>query len=142
MSSHEIAGVHHAVIVAVAPSRVIWSMTLPRRGAFRAFVAARHNSTQASAGSVRVRVGISDHRTYEGLTEAVLIPGDPHWTEIRADLSPYAGWKWSLFYHPDRVTWRIVLASDPMGSVPATVMWGAPQIVTDGESAIEYASRR
>lgn len=91
---------------------------------------------------MRVRVGVSDDRIYEGLTEAVLTPGAPHWVDIRADLSAYAGWKWSVFYHPDRTTWRIVLASDPIGGTPATVMWGTPQLLTDTGSALEYASRR
>ena len=141
VSSYEIGGVHHGVIVAAAPSRAIWSLPVPRRSYFRAFVAARTTS-EPTAGAVRVRIGISDDRIYEGLAEAVLTPDAGRWSEIHADLSAYAGWKWSVFYHPDRITWRIVLAADPMGTAPATVMWGAPQILTDSESALEYASRR
>ena len=141
VSSYEVAGIPRPAIVAPVPSRAIWPLPLPHRGSFRAFVAAAGPSG-APVGPVRVRVGISDDRIYEGLAEAVLTPGAPHWVEIRADLSAYAGWKWSVFYHPDRTTWRIVLASDPMGGTPATVMWGTPQILTDPDSALEYASRR
>lgn len=129
------------MIVATAPSRAIWSLPVPRRSYFRAFVAAARTSSEPAAGAVRVRVGISDDRIYEGLAEAVLTPDAARWSEIHADLSAYAGWKWSVFYHPDRIRWRIVLASDPVGTAPATVMWGAPQILTDSESALEYASR-
>jgi hypothetical protein len=115
-------------------------MRLPHRGLFRAFAAQKPSGTPA--GPVRVRVGISDDRIYEGLAEAVLKPGEMRWTEIQVDLSAYAGWQWSLFYHPDRITWRVVLASDPIGEAPAAVLWGAPQIVTDTDAAVEYASRR
>ena len=115
-------------------------MTLPHRAQLRTYVAT-HASSGTSAGGVRIRVGISDDRIYEALAEAELNPRDPRWIEIAADLSAYAGRKWSLFYRPDRITWRIVLASDSMGA-PAAVMWGTPQIVTDTESALEYSARR
>lgn len=141
VSSYEVAGIPRAVIVAPVPSRAIWSLPLPHRGLFRAFVAAASPSGSPT-GPMRVRVGVSDDRIYEGLTEAVLEPGAPRWVEVRADLSAYAGWKWSIFYQPDRTTWRIVLASDPIGDAPATVVWGTPEILTDTESALEYASRR
>jgi hypothetical protein len=135
VSAYDLAGVSRAAIVAPVPSRAIWSLALPRRGVFRAFVAV-HGRT--GSGSVRVRVGISDDRIYEGLTEAVLTSGEPRWVEVRADLSAYAGFKWSVFYHPDRITWRIVLASDTIAGAPGSVLWGTPQILTDTDSALEY----
>ena len=141
LSTYEVGRIDRAVIAAPVPSRAIWSTALPHRGVFRAFVAAAHASSGVPAGPVRVRVGISDDRIYEGLAEAVVSPGEPRWTEIQADLSAYAGWQWSVFYHPDRITWRIVLAADPVAARPATVMWGTPQIVTDNKSALEYARR-
>ena len=58
------------------------------------------------------------------------------------DLSAYAGWKWSLFYRPDRTIWHLVLATDPVDGAPATLLWGTPEIVTDAASAREYAARR
>jgi hypothetical protein len=110
---------------------------MPRHGVFRAFVAVA--SDQPSA---RLRVGVSDHRIYEGLAEVLLPPGGSQWIELRADLSAYAGWKWSLFYRPDRISWRLVLAADATGGAPARVIWGSPEILTDNESVQEYVRRR
>ena len=137
VSSYELAGVARVAIAATVPSRAIWSLRLPHRGVFRAFVAL----APEAAGAARIRVGISDDRIYEGLAEAVLPAGSTQWVEVAADLRAYAGWQWSLFYHPDRVTWRIVLASDAMSALPARVLWGAPQIHTDTDSALEYVRR-
>jgi hypothetical protein len=139
LSSYDLDGLARPAIVAPVPSRAVWSLALPHRSVFRVFVALRPG---APAGPVRVRVGISDDRIYEGLTEALLGAGEPHWVELRADLRAYAGWQWSLFYRPDRITWRVVLASDPLAAVPAQVVWGSPQILTDTDSALEYARRR
>jgi hypothetical protein len=141
VSSYALAGVDRAAIVAPVPSRVIWSMAFPRRAIFRTAVAAQAASG-ASAGRVRVRVGVSDERIYEGLAEAVLTPGAPSWIDLEANLSAYAGRKWSVFYHPDRITWRLVLASDPLDGAPPTVVWATPQILTDTGSALEYVSHR
>jgi hypothetical protein len=54
----------------------------------------------------------------------------------------YAGWKWSLFYRPDRIVWRLVLAADAVDNAPPTVLWGEPQVETDMSSAREYIARR
>jgi hypothetical protein len=137
VSSYELAGVARVAIAATVPSRAIWSLRLPHHGVFRAFAALAPDA----AGAVRIRVGISDDRIYEGLAEAVLVAGNAQWVEVAADLRAYAGWQWSLFYHPDRVTWRIVLASDAMNALPATVLWGSPQILTDTASALDYVRR-
>ena len=125
-------------IVMPVPARAIWSLPLPRRGVFRAFVsldAAGHPSAP-----VRFRVGVSDDRVYEGLA-ACELQGEPGWTELRADLSAFAGFKWSLFYRPDRVTWRVVLSTDAIGPAPARAVWGSPELLTDTRAAKEYARR-
>lgn len=139
LSSHDLGGVTRPSIIAPVPSRATWSLAVPHRSVFRVFVAL---APGAATGPVRVRVGISDNRIYEGLAEARLTAGAPHWVELRADLRAYAGWQWSLFYRPDGITWRLVLASDPLSAAPAQVLWGSPQILTDTESALEYATRR
>ena len=124
------------------PSRLTLALPLPRRGVFHARVALAEPQPGARPAAVRIRVGVSDHRIYEGLTELTLAPGERTWVDVRADLSPYAGWKWSLFYRPDRITWRVVLAADATENVPATVLWASPEIVTDTKSAREYSARR
>lgn len=139
IGEHQIHGVSHPAIAAAVPSRLTVALPLPRHGVFHAFAALGEGPAPTT---VRLRVGVSDHRIYEGLTELILVPGERTWIDLRADLSAYAGWKWSLFYRPDRVTWRVVLAADATDNVPATVFWASPEIVTDTESAREYAARR
>jgi hypothetical protein len=142
IGQHQIDAVAHPTIAAAVPSRLTLALPLPRRGVFHARVALAERQRGARPAAVRIRVGVSDHRIYEGLTDLKLEPGERTWVDVRADLSAYAGWKWSLFYRPDRVTWRVVLAADATENVPATVLWASPEIVTDTKSAREYAERR
>jgi hypothetical protein len=127
-------------IVSPAPSRVIWRLPLPRRAILRASLALE--SSEVPPSPVRFRVGISDDRVYEGL-DAITIPPDRRgWTELRVDLSAYAGWKWSLFYRPDRVIWHLVLAVDAASGGAVAAVWGSPEIVTDARGLREYGARR
>ena len=142
LTGYRIAGVSRPAIAAAVPSRLIVRLPLPRHGIFHAYVALAEPVAGAAPGGARVRVGVSDERTYEGVTELVLPPDRRGWTELHADLSAYAGWKWSVFYRPDRVIWRLVLAVDAVQGGPATVLWGEPRIETDPESAREYTARR
>lgn len=138
---HQIDGVARPAIAAAVPSRLTVALPLPRHGVFHAFVALAGGPPGSRPASVRLRVGISDHRIYEGLAQLIVTPGGA-WMDIRADLSNYAGWKWSLFYRPERITWRVVLAADTIDNEPATILWGAPEILTDSISAREYLARR
>ena len=142
IAMQQVDGVPRPVIAAAVPSRLTMALPLPRRGVFHAFVALADGPPGATAAPVRLRLGVSDHRIYEGVTELILSPGRHTWVDFSADLSAYAGWKLSLFYRPDRITWRVVLAADAMEAIPATVLWGAPEITTDTESAREYTARR
>jgi hypothetical protein len=126
------AGTTLAAIVGPVPGRLTWTLPLPRGGELRARVA-------ATIAPVHVRLGVSDNRVYERLSEATIAPGAP-WAAIAADLSRYAGWKPSLFYRPDRVQWRVVLSADAV-SGPATVAWALPEIVAAPKDALEYATR-
>lgn len=136
---HQAGGESRPSLVAPVPSRATWSLPLPRHGAFRAHVALEADDP---ATVVRLRVGVSDHRIYEGLADWILTAERGGWIAIHADLSAYAGFQWSLFYRPDRIPWRVVLAADAIGGGPARALWGAPEIVTDQRSAREYAARR
>jgi hypothetical protein len=141
MTTYSAGGATHPSIVATVPSRFTCAFPMPRRARFHAYMALASQSGGAPAGSARVRIGISDDRIYEHLTERILTPGDPRWIDLSADLSAYAGWKWSLFYRPDRMTWRLVLATDSIDGTPSKVVWGLPQILSDGASAREYVAR-
>jgi len=118
------------------------ALPLPRRGVLHAFAALEAPGAGKPAASARLRIGVSDDRIYERLTDVVLTPGQRGWVDVRTDLSAYAGWKWSLFYHPDRVLWRLVLAADAIDGVATTAIWGSPEIITDSDGAKEYAVRR
>jgi hypothetical protein len=126
---------HRPGILGPAPGRLIWVLPLPRRGLFQAAVAVD------GASAVRFRIGVSDDRIYEELAGVTLDAGS-RWTDLRADLSAYAGWKWSLFYRPERIAWRVVLSADAVAGVPGRAVWGTPEIVTDTAAAREYAIRR
>ena len=127
-----LGGRDSVAIVAPAASRVTWSLRLPPRVGFAAQVAAIRNCADDTA-SVRLSVGISDERTYEELWRAVIPASDPastRWTPIGIDLSDYGGTKLSVFYRPDRITWRLIANARPAGSSAcvAQVLWGAPRV--------------
>lgn len=87
-----------------------------------------------------MRLGVSDARVYEMQAEQVVTPGTG-WTWLNADLSEYAGMKFSLFYRPDREAWRINLSIDQWPG-PATVAIASPQIAAPQDQAPEYVHRR
>jgi hypothetical protein len=142
IADREIDGISHPSIVAPVPSRLTIPLPLPRRGVLRAFVSLEPVADGVPATPIHLRIGISDDRIYERLTDIDLSPATRGWTPIRTDLSAYAGPKWSLFYHPDRIMWRVVLAADAIGGAPARALWGSPEIVTDRAGAKEYSARR
>jgi hypothetical protein len=139
--AYDVGGLTYPAAVMPVPSRITWSFPLPRRGLLRTRAALASAAPGASPAPARFRIGVSDHRIYEGLADKVVTDRDG-WVEFTVDLSAYAGWQWSLFYRPDRVTWNVVLAADAGGAGAAVVAWAAPEIVTDTKSAREYAARR
>ncbi len=135
IADHVAAGTAIPAILGPAPGRLTWVLPLPRHGVFRARVA-------ASSAPVRIRVGVSDARIYEQLAEIQVEP-DKAWSDLSADLSAYAGWKFSLFYRPEERAWRLNLSADAVAGIPARVAWGRPEIVAlSNADALEYAKRR
>ncbi len=128
ITTHSVGGVIRPSILVPVPSRAIWSLPLPRRGRFRAFLAL---STSANSAAVRFRFGVSDLRIYEGLAQQTITADRYAWVDFGADVSAYAGVKFSLFYRPESKIWRVVLATDVVGASPATAVWGSPEILTD-----------
>ena len=91
---------------------------------------------------MRFRVGVSDDRIYEQLSSVQLTPdAQTGWTEIRTDLSAYAGWQWSVFYRPSARRWRLVLSTDAVTGIPGRGVWGVPGIDGDRAAAREHVER-
>jgi hypothetical protein len=136
-----IAGRSEPAIRTIAPSRLVFVLPVPRRSTFTARVAIDGEINGMSPQPLRFRVGVSDDRIYEQLADVLLTPGvQTGWTDIRTSLSAYAGWQWSLFYRPERQTWRLVLSTDaPTGA--GRGVWGAPGIDADRSAAREYVER-
>lgn len=137
--TRELDGTAHPSIVVPVPSRLTIPLPLPRHGMLRVVTAIDPESPKVP---IKLRIGISDNRVYESLTEAILSSDDHGWISVATDLSAYAGWKWSLFYDPDQILWHVVLAADAIGGAPTRAMWGSPEIVTDTQCAKEYSQRR
>ena len=96
-----LSGQSQAAIRTIAPSRLIFELPVPRRSAFVARVAIEGGVDGAPAQPIRFRIGVSDNRIYEQLADVLLTPGvQTAWTELRADLSAYAGWQWSVSIAP------------------------------------------
>jgi hypothetical protein len=120
-----------------AVGRISWKVKLPARAVLQTYIRA-DPECPASGKGVLFRIGISDGRTYDELLNRwVGSAGDrsgQDWQPILIDLSPYSGFKWSLFYHPSRIWWWIVFntAASPASAQPACAprpLWGAPAIV-------------
>jgi hypothetical protein len=135
VADHVAGGTRQPAIIAPAPGRIAWLLPLPRRGLFRAAVAV------TTPAPVRFRVGVSDARIYEGLTDTI-VEGRDAWSMLTADLSAYAGWKFSLFYRPERHPWYVNVSIDAVGGIPARIALGTPEILTDTAGAAEYAKRK
>ncbi len=137
IAEHTLAGITTTSLAVPAPSRIIWTLRFPRRGVFRARVGV---PAQPANSVITFRVGVSDERIYETVAQAPIASGSAGWIRISADLSAYAGWKWSLFYRPDSHPWRLVLSVDTNG-VTTRALWGSPGIDTDRSGAREFAKR-
>ena len=124
-----VAGVTRPALLMRAPSRVLWPVQLTaNRAMLRTAVAVMDDHTGATTGVV-VRVGISDSRSYNELLRLPVRvePGSgPVWQPIDVDLSAYSGWRWSLFYQPYRLHWKLIFNAD--ASRRGRVAWAEPTI--------------
>jgi len=132
----------YPAIRTLAPSRLVYTLPMPRRGVLTARILIDASEGGPPPQPLRFRIGISDDRIYETISDVVLTPGvQAEWVALRADLSAYAGWKWSIFYRPDRVRWRLILGTDAATGIPARGVWGVPAIESDRAAAREYVER-
>ena len=140
LAQHTLGGHVRATLEVPVPSRIIWTIPVPRRGTL---VLTPALAASTSSARVRFRAGVSDHRIYEGLAETTVSAADggvgPKW---QIDLSSYAGFKWSLFYQPDRRVWRVVLNTEPADGAPTRALWVEPAIYTDVPAARHYLHER
>ena len=136
--AHVAAGRELPGIRAVVPSRLTMPLVMPRRAVFRADVVLAGDTPVP----VRFRIGVSDDRIYESLAEVTVQPeAGTAWTEVVADLSAYAGRKWSVFYQPDGRVWRLVLAADAAAGQPGAAIWGRPRIEASPADVRQYLTR-
>ena len=143
VAEHTFSSVRQATIVAPAPSRIIWTLRFPARGMVRTWIAVLP-ADDSSDASVTFRLGVSDQRLYDGLTQHVLSASDSHvkgWVALSADVSLYGGPQWSLFHRPDRHPWRLIFSADA-GSGIAKALWGAPGVETDPSGARDWWEAR
>jgi hypothetical protein len=128
-------------IRAVAPpgaSRITWEARLPDRAVLDVAIALKPEAWSVEGDGVLFRVGIADERNYEEHVNRVVNPfgrpDDRRWIHLVVDLAQYSGFRWSLFFHPRRMLWRIILntnagipgSTDQRGDMP---LWGEPRLL-------------
>ncbi len=94
-----------------APARFIFPVRLPARARLDLALTLLADSAHPQPGVV-VRVGISDSRYYNDIFKEKLTAVGESWQPIRVDLSDYSGFKWSVFYHPSQIAWKLIINVD------------------------------
>jgi hypothetical protein len=119
---------------------VTYRLFVPHRATLRVYAAVLSPGGPSAAA---VRIGISDGRRYDHLREQVVTSEESAkaWVPLEADLSFYAGRKWSLFYRPDSIRWEIVVGTYVASGSPEGVVLGEPGLYADTGSAREYRER-
>jgi hypothetical protein len=113
------------------PSRMAWTVRIPRRATLTAHAGLAPDRTGKYAGDALFRIGVSGGRVYEQVYERRVAPNtveaDRAFVPVAVDLSAWAGWQWSLFYRPSETAWNLVFSVDgpPSSDTP---LWIAPAI--------------
>jgi len=133
-----LSGETHRAVATPGGSRITWELHLPDRAVLQVLVALKEEAWTIEGDGVLFRVGIAEGRTHEDLLTRVVNPygqpDDRKWIPLTVDLGAYSGFKWSLFYHPRGLLWRIVLntnaglpgSTDSRGDMP---LWAEPRIL-------------
>jgi hypothetical protein len=132
-------GESHRAVLVPGGSRITWEVRLPRRAVLHVLVGLKEEAWSIEGDGVLFRIGIGEGRIpYEELVNRVVNPygrsEDRRWIPLTVDLGPYSGFKWSLFYHPGQLLWRLVFNTnaglpgsvDTRGDMP---VWGEPRIL-------------
>lgn len=137
---HTFGGRSRASLIVPPGSRVSWTLFVPHRGRLQVYAGVPDANGPAAAA---VRLGVSDDRRYDTLIEQRVTSAEmaKGWIPVSADLSPYAGRKFSLFYRPDGRKWHIIIGTHVIAGSPEFLVLGEPSIEADIESAREYRQR-
>lgn len=140
VEEHTFGGQRQASLVTPSDSRVSWQMALPRNATLHTSVAV---VGAADADALTFMVAISDERAFEPLAQRTVTAAESArgWMPLSADMSLYAGRKFSLFYQPDGRQWRIILRVNRTAGSAERAFWGVPGIDTDVGSARRFYSR-
>lgn len=141
VEEHTFGGQRQASLVAPSDSRVTWQMALPRNATLHTSVAV---AGADDAAAVTFMVAVSDGRVFEPLTERTVTPAESArgWVPLSADMSLYAGRKFSLFYQPDGRQWRVILRVNRAAGSADRAFWGLPGIDSDVGSARRFYARQ
>lgn len=103
LESVTIDNVEKRVVLARPPSRLIYSITVPRDGWFEVAFALKPETWDQPGDGAQFRVGVSDGRVYEELLRQYINPkrGDRRWFSARLDLSAYEGRQVKLILNTD-----------------------------------------
>jgi hypothetical protein len=113
-------------LVMVAPARATWSVKLAGMHAMLRTAVTLMPAAEPGPAGAAWRIGIADNRSYDELMNRPLHRPGSAWQPIELDLSAYSGWRFSLFYQPDRRTWKLIFNAD---AVPrGTIAWAQPVI--------------
>jgi hypothetical protein len=106
-------------------SRLIYKITVPHDGWFRAWLGVKEEAWDKQSDGVLFRVGIADGRDYDELVnqhvDPANNPSDRRWVPVTADLSAYAGQQVDLVIntnssiqgHGDNPAWDFAVIGDP-----------------------------
>jgi hypothetical protein len=137
---HTAGGRARPSLVVPPVSRVIWRVPIPERARL-----VLHAAVPADTGPATAvfRVGISDGRQYETLAQRSVTSAETAaaWVEMAADLSMYAGRKFSIFYRPDSIRWQLIVGTYVTAGSPPFLVLGTPSIETDSAAARNYNAR-
>ena len=135
-----IGGVTRPAVAIPVPSRIVWTLRFPERATFRALVAVE-DAASLPHDPIAFRAGVSDERRYDPLAHVEVASVPSEWIPLTADLSLYAGRKWSLFYRPDAHPWRLILSIDGAGD-RLRALCADPGVYSDRDAARKYVRAR
>lgn len=120
-------GVTHPAIYATAPSRLIFTETVPPHGWLDVALGVREEAWTRENTGVLFMVGVSAGGKYEELVSLIVNPfnnpADRQWLPLKLDLSPWVGQSVQLILNT-----RVSHAGGTTS--PHLALWGAPAIVT------------